>query len=29
VCVVIILTNAVWRWMQVLRGRVAVAEATS
>ena len=29
VCVVIILTNAVWRWMQVLRGRVAVAQATS
>jgi carbon starvation protein len=24
VCVIIILTNAVWRWMQVLRGRIAV-----
>ena len=29
VCVVIILTNAVWRWMQVLRGRIEVAPATS
>jgi carbon starvation protein len=29
VCVVIILSNAVWRWMQVLRGRVAMAQATS
>jgi carbon starvation protein len=28
VCVVIILTNAVWRWMQVLRGRIEVAPAT-
>ena len=29
VCVVIILSNAVWRWMQVLLGRVAMAQATS
>jgi len=29
VCVVIILTNAVWRWMQVLRGRIEVAPETS
>jgi carbon starvation protein len=28
VCVVVILSNAVWRWVQVLRGRVAVATAT-
>jgi carbon starvation protein len=29
VCVVVILANAVWKWLQVLRGRVAVAPATS
>ena len=29
VCVVVILSNAVWRWTLVLRGRVAVAAATS
>jgi carbon starvation protein len=29
ICVVVILANAMWRWNQVLRGRVAVAEATS
>ena len=28
VCVVVILSNAVWRWTLVLRGRVAVAAAT-
>jgi carbon starvation protein len=28
VCVVVILSNAVWRWMRVLRGRVGVATAT-
>jgi hypothetical protein len=29
VCVVVILTNAVWRWTMVLSGRVKVAAATS
>ena len=29
VCVVVILANAAWKWMQVLRGRVEVAQATS
>jgi carbon starvation protein len=29
VCVVVILTNAVWRWMMVLSGRVKVATATT
>ena len=29
VCVVVILTNAIWKWMQVLRGRVAIVSATS
>jgi carbon starvation protein len=29
VCVIVILSNAVWRWMQVLRGRIAIAAATS
>src|SRR5262245_24734558 len=29
VCVVVILTNAVWRWTMVLSGRVKVATATS
>jgi carbon starvation protein len=29
VCVIIILGNAMWRWMQVLRGRIAIVEATS
>ena len=29
VCVVVILTNAVWRWMMVLSGKVRVAAATS
>ena len=29
VCVLVILTNAVWRWTQVLRGRIAIAAATS
>jgi carbon starvation protein len=28
VCVVVILSNAVWRWRQVLSGRVATAEVT-
>ena len=27
VCVLVILTNAMWRWMQVLRGRIAVPQA--
>ena len=29
ICVVVILTNAIWKWTQVLSGRQAVAEATS
>jgi carbon starvation protein len=29
VCVIIVLTNAIWRWLLVLRGRIAVAEAAS
>jgi carbon starvation protein len=29
VCVIVILANAIWKWTQVLRGRVAVASATS
>ena len=29
VCVVVILANAIWKWLQVLRGRIAVAPATS
>ena len=29
VCVVVILANAVWRWLQVLRGRIAIAPATT
>jgi len=29
VCVLVILVNAMWKWMQVLRGRVRVAEATT
>ena len=29
VCVIVILSNAVWRWMQVLRGRIEIAAATS
>ena len=29
VCVIVILTNAVWRWMRVLRGRIEIAAATS
>ncbi len=28
VCVVVILSNAAWRWLQVLRGRIEVATAT-
>ena len=26
VCVVVILANAMWRWLQVLRGRIAIAQ---
>jgi carbon starvation protein len=29
ICVVVILTNAIWKWTQVLSGRQAVAEAAS
>jgi carbon starvation protein len=29
VCVVVVLSNAVWRWLQVLRGRIAIAPATT
>jgi len=29
ICVVVILTNAVWRWTMVLSGRVKVIAATS
>ncbi len=29
VCVIIVLTNAIWRWLLVLRGRIAVVEAAS
>jgi hypothetical protein len=29
VCVVVILANAVWKWLQVLRGGTEVAPATS
>jgi carbon starvation protein len=29
VCVIVILSNAVWRWLQVLRGRIAIVAATS
>ena len=29
VCVIVVLSNAVWRWMQVLRGRIAVEPATT
>jgi carbon starvation protein len=29
VCVLVILANAIWKWLQVLRGRIQVAEATT
>jgi carbon starvation protein len=29
VCVLVILSNAVWRWMQVLRGRLPVAQTVN
>jgi carbon starvation protein len=28
VCVIIILTNPMWRWLQVMRGRIAIVAAT-